>query len=83
MKSLKLLLIALSILLIGYIGWNAYMPRTAMYSAKAIVAEVSPANGIKVVIEEDMGWAPVLQILVILLGTYGGIKVINKYTAKT
>ena len=44
------------------------------------MAEISPTNGIKVIIDEDTDWTPVFQVLVILLGTYGGIKVINKYT---
>lgn len=87
MKSaLKGLLIVFSITLIGLIGWNALKPKLyskhimLMEKPKAIIAEVSPSNGIKVIIEDDMDWTPVFQILVILLGTYGGIKMINKYT---
>jgi hypothetical protein len=82
-KVYKGVLVASSLTLIGFIGWNALKPKmyTKVYSVqpKAIVAEVSPTNGIKVVIEDDMDWTPVFQILVILLGTYGGIKAINKY----
>ena len=85
--KLKALLIVSSLALIGLVGWNAFKPK--LYSQrvmmiekpKAITAEVSPSNGIKVIIEDDMDWTPVFQILVILLGTYGGIKVINKYTS--
>lgn len=52
-------------------------PRTM---EKAIVAQISPAQGIKVIIDDDTSWSATLQVLAILLGTYGGIKVINKYT---
>lgn len=77
----KGILIASSLTLIGFIGWDTLKPKK-LYKAEAklIVAEVSPTNGIKVVIDEDTDWTPVFQVLVILLGTYGGIKVINKYT---
>lgn len=47
---------------------------------KGISAEISPTQGIKVIIDDDTSWSATLQILVILVGTYGGIKVINKYT---
>lgn len=80
MKYLKAILIVVSLILIGYISWNAYKPKYYAVAPKAIMAEVSPTNGIKVVIDEDTDWTPVFQVLVILLGTYGGIKLINKYT---
>lgn len=47
---------------------------------KAIVAQISPTQGIKVIIDENTKWSTTMQVLVILLGTYGGIKLINKYT---
>jgi hypothetical protein len=47
---------------------------------QAIVAQISPTQGIKVIIDEDTKWSATMQVLVILLGTYGGIKLINKYT---
>ena len=79
-KIYKGILIASSLTLIGFIGWDALKPKKLYkVEAKSIVAEVSPANGIKVVIDEDTDWTPVFQVLVILLGTYGGIKAINKY----
>ena len=77
------MLIASSLTLIGIVGWNALKPKPKKYyqvESKAIMAEISPTNGIKVIIDEDTDWTPVFQVLVILLGTYGGIKVINKYT---
>lgn len=49
-------------------------------TGKGITAEISPTQGIKVIIDDDTSWSATLQILVILVGTYGGIKVINKYT---
>jgi len=46
---------------------------------KPTVLEIS-ADGIKIELQEDTSWQTVLQLLVLLLVGYGGIRVINKYT---
>ena len=46
---------------------------------KPTVLEIS-AEGIKIELQEDTSWQTVLQLLVLLLVGYGGIRVINKYT---
>ena len=38
------------------------------------------AEGMSVEIPEDTSWQTILQILVLVLGLYGGIRIINKYT---
>ena len=85
-KLFKILLVIIAVILSGIVV-NNNMYRTmkvAVVEKHAIVAEISPTQGIKVIMDgEDQGWGswvPVLQLLVILIGTYGGIKLINKYT---
>lgn len=45
------------------------------------VIEVSAADGIRIELQNDTSWQTVLQLLTLILITYGGIKVINRLTA--
>ena len=91
---LKCTVIGIALMLIGLVGYNNVKPvstykvinktetveKDSQLLDKAIVAQISPTQGIKVIIDEDTKWSATMQVLVILLGTYGGIKLINKYT---
>jgi len=95
-KVLKIILFGVALVLIGGVVYKSVLLTSHTKVAiknidrleamemktqdKAIVAEISPTQGIKVMVDEDTSWSATLQILVILIGTYGGIKVINKYT---
>ena len=97
-KLLKALLIIAALGLSGVVCYKAYFFQNYKTASKlvekelkiespkdyAIMAEISPTQGIKVIIDNDdtswKSWVPIMQLLVILIGTYGGIKVINKYT---
>ncbi len=84
-KICKVILISTALLLSGIVVLNMFTPKMMKVKSvekHAIVAEISSTNGIKVIMDnDDQGWGswvPVLQLLTILLGTYGGMKVINK-----
>ena len=91
---LKCTVIGIALVLIGLVVYNNVKPvstykvidkvetveKDSQLLDKAIVAQISPTQGIKVIIDEDTKWSTTMQVLVILLGTYGGIKLINKYT---
>ena len=91
---LKCTVIGIALMLIGLVVYNNVKPvstykvidkvetveKDSQLLDKAIVAQISPTQGIKVIIDEDTKWSTTMQVLVILLGTYGGIKLINKYT---
>jgi len=44
------------------------------------VIEISAADGIRIELQKDTSWQTILQLLVLILVTYGGIKVINRFT---
>ena len=77
---LKSVLLSCALFLIANAVYDVVVPKMVMMAPKAIRAEVSPTQGIKVIVDEDTSWSATLQVLVILVGTYGGIKLINKYT---
>ena len=77
---LKGLVLSAALFLIADIVYEAVVPKMVMMAPKAIQAEVSPTQGIKVIVDEDAGWSATLQVLAIIVGTYGGIRIINKYT---
>ena len=79
---LKSALLSSALFLIANVVYDVVVPKMVMVAPKAITAEVSPTQGIKVIVDEDTSWSATLQVLAILVGTYGGIKVINKYTRK-
>jgi hypothetical protein len=44
------------------------------------VIEISAADGIRIELQKDTSWQSILQLLVLILVTYGGIKTINRFT---
>ena len=77
---LKGLLLSGALFLIADTVYDIIVPMPRMAVPKAIQAEISPTQGIKVIVDEDTSWKAALQVLAIVVGTYGGIRVINKYT---
>lgn len=45
------------------------------------VIEVSAAEGIRIELQNDTSWQTILQLLVLILVTYGGVKLINRFVA--
>ena len=82
-RILKGILICSALLLCGWIIFKPKPYKLAtkeMMLDKSIGVEISPTQGIKVVVDDETDWSTTFQVLVIVLGTYGGIRVINKYT---
>lgn len=46
----------------------------------ANIVEVSASNGIRIELQRDTTWQQILQLIALILVTYAGIKIINKYT---
>lgn len=87
-KILTLLLLALSTYLIIKYGVDLYdhyhMRKLMMNATKAVAMPPPPMMGmeagpIKVNISEETPWSSIAKLLSTVLGTYLGIKVINKY----
>lgn len=81
-KILILLLFLVSAYLIFYFGMpvvdHYLMPKPLMMPAPPPVIGVE-AGPLKVVITEATPWSSIIKLLVTVLGTFLGIKLINKY----
>ena len=75
---LKILLLSISVLLVAVTVYDTIAPAHLYH--KSIKAEVSPTRGIKVELDDETSWTAVMEVLTIVIGTYAGIKLINKYT---